>query len=155
MENLTESRSSVIGLATKKFHERCMPFVWKSQSAAEKLEKRKAGLVKRYGSVSVLNQIVPSLSIKSAPIQNTITIKTFGGTVVKLQSTHPRGGCDIFCFCFSTTCRKLQSTHPRGVRSSYGYHDEEPVDTSIHAPAGGAMANITNYVAKASFLDTY
>ena len=98
MENLTESRSSVIGLATKKFHERCMPFVWKSQSAAEKLEKRKAGLVKRYGSVSVLNQIVPSLSIKSAPIQNTITIKTFGGTVVKLQSTHPRGGAIFFVF---------------------------------------------------------
>ena len=101
MENLTESRSSVIGLATKKFHERCMPFVWKSQSAAEKLEKRKAGLVKRYGSVSVLNQIVPSLSIKSAPIQNTITIKTLGGTVVKLQSTHPRGGGAIF-FVFAS-----------------------------------------------------
>lgn len=105
MENLTESHSSVIGLATKKFHERCMPFVWKSQSAAEKLEKRKAGLVKRYGSVSVLNQIVPSLSIKSAPIQNTITIKTFGGTVVKLQSAHPRGVrfliwllCWLFCY---------------------------------------------------------
>lgn len=133
MENLTESRSSVIGLATKKFHERCMPFVWKSQSAAEKLEKRKAGLVKRYGSVSVLNQIVPSLSIKSAPIQNTITIKTFGGTVVKLQSTHPRGGVRYFLFLLLNYLSQ----------------------TSIHAPAGGAMANITNYVAKASFLDTY
>jgi len=32
MENLTESRSSVIGLATKKFHERCMPFVWKRET---------------------------------------------------------------------------------------------------------------------------
>ena len=94
-----------------------MPFVWKSQSAAEKLEKRKAGLVKRYGSVSVLNQIVPSLSINSAPIQNTITIKTFGGTVVKLQSTHPRGGVRYFLFLLLNYLSQ----------------------TSIHAPAGGAI----------------
>ena len=39
----------------------CHKKVHMSQEAAEKLEKRKAGLVKRYGGASVLNQIIPSL----------------------------------------------------------------------------------------------